>query len=1086
MSWSAGCSRSATARPCARWSPGRRSARPAARAVGRRPREAEAMVLSDVSIKRPVFATVVSLVLIIFGLFAYDRLSVREYPDIDPPVISVSTVYRGAAAEIVETQITQVIEDAVSGIDGIRAINSNSREESSSVSIEFTLSRDVDSAANDVRDRVARVAARLPDEADTPVVAKTEADSRPIVYLTLLSDRHDRLELSDYATRFLVDRLSIVPGVASVRILGGWTYAMRVRLDRTALAARGLTVQDVENAIRRQNVDIPSGRIESTMREFSVRTDSSLKTAEEFARIVVKEGETYLTRLGEVASVDLGPEDERTEQRTNGRSSVGLGIVRQSKANDLDISAGVNAALEVLRETLPDGVTLDVTYDRSVFIQQSIKEVYHALSVALGLVVAVIFVFLRSWRATIIPALAIPVSILGAFMVLAALGYSINVLTLLALVLAIGLVVDDAIVVLENIHRRIEEGEPPLLASLRGARQIGFAVIATTMVLIAVFVPISLMEGQTGRLFREFGISVAAAVLFSGLVALTLTPMLCSKLLKPHTSDGMLVRLTEPVFTGMTAGYRWLLRGCLAAPLIVVALGFLASMVAYLFYAGLPKEFAPTEDRGVVFIPVTGPEGASLDYLRRNVTAIEGALLQHIGDKGPLGSTLAILAPNFGRPGAVNSAFIVARLKDWDQRTEKQQDFARRLFPALQQVPGVRAFPVNPPSLGQSAIQAPVQIAVGGPTYAAIDGWVDRIIARAAENRSLLNLTKDYQPSRPQVRVRIDRDRASSLGVPVDVLGRTLETMLGAREVTQFDREGKRYKVMVQGLPGNKDTPSELSSIYVRSTTTGRLIPLSNLVSITERSAAPTLTRVDRLRAITIQATPAPGYTLDEALTYLEKVAGEELPPEARISYLGQSRDLKETSSAIWITFGLALAIVFLVLAAQFESWIHPIVIMLSVPLAITGALGAIWFAGMSFNIYSQIGVIMLIGLIAKNAILIVEFANQLRDEGQGVYEAVLEASVARLRPILMTSIATVFGAVPLAWGTGAGAESRQALGMAVVGGMTFATFLSLFVVPVLYLLLAGLTRPTGHIARSLSAMEERHRLDGAQQHPAE
>ena len=1032
------------------------------------------MLLSDVSIRRPVFATVVSLVLVIFGLFAYQRMSVREYPDIDPPIISVSTVYKGAAAEIVETQITQLIEDAVAGIDGIRAINSNSREESSSVSIEFTLARNVDSAANDVRDKVARVASRLPEEADTPVVAKTEADSRPIIFITLLSDRHDRLELTDFATRNLVDRLSIIPGVASVRILGGWSYAMRIRLDRQELAARALTVQDVENAIRRQNVDIPSGRIESAQREFSVRTDSSLRTPEEFNRIVVKDGEGYLVRLGEVAMVDLGPEDDRTEQRTNGRSSVGLGIIRQSKANDLEISAGLAEIIDELRATLPDGASLEVTYDRSVFIKQSIYEVYHALAIAMALVVGVIFIFLRSWRATIIPALAIPVSICAAFIILGALGYSINVLTLLALVLAIGIVVDDAIVVLENIHRRIEEGEPPLLAAVRGSRQIGFAVIATTLVLIAVFVPISMMEGQTGRLFREFGISVAAAVAFSGVVALTLTPMLCSKLLKSHEANGLLHRLTEPFFVGMTSGYRWLLRGALA-----LAVGFS-------FFLALPNELSPTEDRAVVFIPVTGPEGASMDYTRRNVERIEQALLPHVGEGKPLGSVLAILAPNFGRPSPVNSAFIVARLKDWDQRDMKQQEFAKRLFPSLLGIPGVRAFPVNPPSLGQSAIQAPVQIAIGGPTYAVIDGWVDRIIQRASENRNLLNLTKDYQPSRPQIRVHIDRDRASSLGVPIDVLGRTLETMLGAREVTQFDREGRRYKVMPQGTAETKDRPEVLANIYVRSATTGRLIPLSNLVRIEERSTAPTLARVDRLRAVTIQASLGPDYTLEQALNYLERIAAQELPPEARISFLGQSREFKETSAAIYITFALALLIVFLVLAAQFESWIHPVVIVASVLPAATGALGIMLYTGVSLNVYSKIGIIMLVGLIAKNAILIVEFANQLRDEGRSINEAVLEASVARLRPILMTSIATVFGAVPLAWSSGAGAEAREALGMAVVGGMTFATLLGLFLAPALYVLFAGFTRPVGHIARALTRLEAAHPVTPHGTQPAE
>ena len=787
-----------------------------------------------------------------------------------------------------------------------------------------------------------------------------------------------------------------------------------------------------------------------------------------------------------MARVDLGPEDDRTEQRTNGRNSVGLGIIRQSKANDLEISAGLREILDELRAALPDGASLEVTYDRSVFIKQSIYEVYHALGIAMALVVGVIFVFLRSWRATIIPALAIPVSICAAFIILGALGYSINVLTLLALVLAIGIVVDDAIVVLENIHRRIEEGEPPLLAAVRGSRQIGFAVIATTLVLIAVFVPISMMEGQTGRLFREFGISVAAAVAFSGVVALTLTPMLCSKLLRSHEADGWLHRLTEPFFVGMTAGYRWLLRGALAAPVIVVALGGLALALGFSFFLALPSELSPTEDRGVVFVPVTGPEGASMEYTRRNVERIEQALLPHVGDGKPLDSVLAILAPNFGRPSPVNSAFIVARLKDWDGREMKQQEFAKRLFPSLLGIPGVRSFPVNPPSLGQSAIQAPVQIAIGGPTYAVIDGWVDRIIQRASENRNLLNLTKDYQPSRPQVRVHIDRDRAGSLGVPIDVLGRTLETMLGAREVTQFDREGRRYKVMVQGTAETKDRPEVLSNIYVRSATTGRLIPLSNLVRIEERSTAPTLTRVDRLRAVTIQASLGPDYTLDQALTYLERIAEQELPPEARISFLGQSREFKETTAAIYVTFALALLIVFLVLAAQFESWIHPVVIVASVLPAATGALGTMLYTGISLNVYSRIGIIMLVGLIAKNAILIVEFANQLRDEGRSIHEAVLEASVARLRPILMTSIATVFGAVPLAWSSGAGAEAREALGMAVVGGMTFATLLGLFLAPALYLLFARFTRPVGHIARSLTRLEAAHPLAPHRTQPAE
>ncbi|MBX3453198.1 efflux RND transporter permease subunit [Ferrovibrio sp.] len=1029
------------------------------------------MVLSDVSIKRPVFATVMSLVLIIFGLFALRGMAVREYPDIDPPVVSVSTTYRGASAEIIESKITQIIEDSVAGIEGIRSITSSSREESSSVSIEFNLSRSVDAAANDVRDRVSRVLSRLPAEADTPTVAKTEADARPIVYLSLTSDRMSFLELTDYADRFLVDQFSIVDGVASVNIYGARKYAMRVYLDRMAMAARNVTVQEVESAIARQNVELPSGRVESSQREFTVRTESGLRTPEQFRNIVLRQQDGYLVRLGEVAKVELGAEDERSEQRTNAKPSIGLGIIRQSKANAMDISNGVQAALDRVKDSLPQGVNLEVTYDQSKFISQSIYEVFHALTVALGLVIGVIFLFLRSWRATLIPAVAIPVSVIGSFIVLGALGYSINVLTLLALVLAIGLVVDDAIVVLENIHRRIELGEPPLLASLRGARQIGFAVIATTVVLIAVFVPISLMEGNTGRLFREFGISVAASVLFSGFVALTLTPMMCSKLLHEAKDEGWFYKITEKFFVGMTNAYGWTLKQALNMPFVVLALGGVVSLAAYLMFLALPREFAPTEDRGVFFVSMTGPEGSSYDYTRRNVMRVE-QVLQPLIDRGDVTRVLANVAPGWGgRPAPVNTGFIVVRLKDWHERTVKQQDLVREVFPRLLGITGVRAFAINPPSLGQSGSQAPVQFIIGGPTYATLDQWSERVMERALGNPNLLNLTKSYLPTRPEIRVEIDRNRAADLGVPIETIGRTMETMLGSREVTNFQREGKQYKVLVQARPEDRVTPSDLNNIYVR-TVSGALIPLQNLVKIGEGANARELTRNDRLRSVTITASLTPDYTLGEALDYLEKVAAETLPPEARITYGGQSREFKDSSAAVYLTFALALVIVFLVLAGQFESWIHPVIIIFSVPLAITGALGALLFKGLSLNIYSQIGIIMLIGLIAKNAILIVEFANQLRDEGRDVRTAVQDSSTIRLRPILMTTIATIFGAMPLAYATGAGAESRSALGWVIVGGMSFATLLSLYAVPALYLLLAGFAKPAGFIARRLSDMD--------------
>ncbi|MEE8246292.1 MAG: efflux RND transporter permease subunit, partial [Alphaproteobacteria bacterium] len=960
-------------------------------------------------------------------------------------------------------------------IEGIKTIESTSREESSSVSITFLLSREIDAAANDVRDRVARVVGRLPEEADVPRVAKTEADARPIMWVAMTSDRMDGLELTDYAERFLVDRLSIVPGVASIRIGAKRRYAMRVWLDKYELAARELTVRDVEAALERQNVELPSGRIESLQREFAVRTESGLKTPEEFRKIVVKDDAGYLVRLGEVARVEVGAEDDRSELRANGRNAVGLGVVKQSKANTLDVANGIREVVEILRPTLPEGMGLDVSYDKSLFISQSIKEVFIALSIAFSLVLAVIFFFLRSFRATIIPVVAIPVSVIAAFIVLAALDYSVNVLTLLALVLAIGLVVDDAIVVLENIHRHIEDGEPPLLASVRGARQIAFAVIATTLVLVAVFIPISFLEGNTGRLFREFGVAVAAAVIFSSFVALSLTPMMCSKWLRAARDEGVLYRVTEPMFEAMRNGYRWLLERALAMPIVVVALAVAVSGVAYNMFEALPREFAPIEDRGIIFIPISAPEGSSLEYTRRYVLEIERELLPLV-DEGIAARVFTILAPGFGRPGQVNSAFSFLRLRDWDEREITQQEVSRKIFPMLLAVPGVRAYAVNPPSLGHRSFRAPVQMVLGGPSYEVLSEWRDQVLERARENPRLLNVNSDYEETRPELRVEIERNRAADLGVSIEDIGRNLETMLGSRFVTTYSKGGKEYNVVLQARPEDRQTPGDLSNIYVRSRTTGRLILLANLVTYEESAGARQLNRVDRLRAITISASLAPGYTMGEALGFLESVARDELPGQVRITWKGVSREYKDSSSALYFTFGMALLIVFLVLAGQFESFIHPFIIILAVPLALTGALGAMLWAGLSVNVYTQIGMIMLIGLIAKNGILIVEFANQLRDRGQDIRSAVSDASVIRLRPILMTTIATAFGAMPLAFATGAGAEAREALGMVIIGGVSFASLLSLFVVPVLYLALARFTKPTGHIERLLTGMETEYR----------
>jgi len=1032
------------------------------------------MVLSDISIKRPVFATVLSLILVVLGLAAGSRLPIREYPAIDPPIVSVTTIYKGASNEVVESRITEIVESAVSGIEGVKTISSISREERSNVTIEFQLSRNVDDAAADVRDKVSRIISRLPEAAELPVISKVDSDARAIVWFALASERMTQMELTDYARRYLVDRLSIVPGVASVFVSGERRFAMRIWMDRQAMAARDITVDDIEQAIKRQNVELPGGRIESAQRELTVKTDSRLATPEQFSSIVVGTRGGYQIRLGEVAKVEVAPEDERSEMRANRRTSIGLGILRQSTANTLSVAEGVKKEMAVLQPSMPPDVSMLIGYDESVFIKQSIHEVFHALGLGIVLVIAVIFVFLRSVRATIIPAIAIPVSIIASCTVIAALGFSINVLTLLALVLAIGIVVDDAIVVLENIHRRIELGEPPLLAAVRGARQIAFAVIATTLTLAAVFIPISFMEGNTGRLFTEFGIALAAAVLFSGLVALSLSPMMCSKFLRTHDGEGRLYLMTERIFDGMNSGYRWLLGKTQGAPLVMAAVALLVSMLAVGLFRVLPKEFAPIEDRGVIIVRITAPEGASMGYTREQVRKIEDAVYPLI-ERGDAYVVMSNLAPGWQRPAPVNEANVFVRLKPWDERNSKQQALVQEITREVVGLPGARATAINPASLGQRGINVPIQFVLGGPDYETLRGWRDQIMERARQDGRFLNVDSNYRENKPELRVRIDRAKAADLGVSVETIGRTLEAMFGSREVNTYVDRGEEYKVLIQARQEDRATPRDLSNIFVRSGSTNQLIPLSNLVTLRETGGPQDLNRFERLRSITVSASLAPGFTIEKALETLEQFAAEELPPEARIGYQGESREFKESSKSLYFTFGLALLIVFLVLAAQFESWVHPLIIMLTVPLAVTGGLLALALTGISLNVYSQIGMILLIGIMAKNGILIVEFANQLRDEGKSIAEAVLESSVTRLRPILMTSIATIAGAVPLAWASGAGAESREAIGWVIIGGVTLSTLLTLFVVPAFYLLLARFTKPINAIAQRLAQLERGH-----------
>ncbi|MEQ9532768.1 efflux RND transporter permease subunit [Marinobacter salarius] len=1024
------------------------------------------MILSDVSIKRPVFATVLSLLIVVFGLAALLGLPVREYPDIDPPVVSISTDYIGAAAEVVDTQITQVVEGAISGIEGIRSIESSTEQGESRTSIEFTISRNVDIAANDVRDAVSRIADQLPEEAEAPVVQKADSDARPMMWVTLRSDIWDSAELSDFAERVLADRLSVLDGVADVRIGGERRYAIRVWLDRERLAARDITVAEVERSLRANNVELPAGSVDSSTRNFTVRAEGRLTNVEQFRDLVIRRDGNDLLRLGEVANVQMGVESDVSRLRANGKTAIGMGIIRQSKANTVAVSDAVRAELEKIRETLPPEVTIAESYDESIFIRASIKEVVFTLAIAVSLVILVIFLFLRSWRATLIPAVTIPVAVIGAFIGLGFLGFSINVLTLLAVILAIGLVVDDAIVMLENIQRRIDEGEPPLLASYRGAKQVAFAVVATTLTLVAVFVPISFMGGNIGRLFAEFGFTLAAAVVVSSLVALTLAPMLCSKWLRhsPESAEGhRLWAASEKVLNGLTHGYERMLRFALNQPGLLLGLGLVGLIVAIVIFPRLPQELAPTEDRGVIIMPTSAPRGSTVEITDHYVRQAEQELLPYLED-GVSNRLLSIV----GFRDEEDNAFMIMGLVPWEDREIKQQQITSELRGKLSQVTGIRAIAVNPPGLGQRGFDQPVEFVVAGPDYESVQAWSEEIVERAKDNPNLLNLDTDFELTRPELRVSIDRERAADLDVTIEDVGLTLQTMLASRQVTTYLDRGREYDVILQAADADRATPSDLGQIFLRPREGGTLIPLQALVSVEEIGANPDLRRIDRLPAVVISASLADGYDLGAALTYLNNLAVDNLPPEARVSYKGLSREFQESSSAIYVTFGLAFVIVFLVLAAQFESWIHPLIIMLSVPLAVTGALLGLWWAGISLNIYSQIGIIMLLGLMAKNGILIVEFANQLRDKGYEVRDAILEGASLRFRPVLMTTISTVFGAVPLVLATGAGAESRASIGIVILGGLVFATTLTLFIIPVLYNLLARFAKSTNAIALEL------------------
>jgi multidrug efflux pump len=1038
------------------------------------------MRISELSIRRPVFATVLSLLLLIVGVMAALRLSLREYPDISQPVVSINVNYRGANAAVVETRITQVIENEVAGLEGVDKLTSQTRDERAQINVQFNTDRSIDDAANDVRDRITRIMARLPDEADPPQIEKQEAGFDPMLFVILTSNTRNGLELTDYAERYLVDRLGAVPGVASVFINGARRYSMRVWLDRGAMAARGVTVTDVESALRNQNIELPAGRIESSQREFTLRTETRLQSEEDFRNLVVgRGGDGYLVRLGDVAQVQLAAENQRGGSAVDGDPALMLPVVALSTANVLEVSAAIRKEMALIRETLPKDITFEVNIDNSMFIRESMRKVVVALGETGVIVLAVIFLFLGSLRATLIPAATIPVSILAAAILMAALDYSINTLTLLGAVLAIGLVVDDAIVVLENIIRRIELGEQPLLAAMNGSREISFAVIATTMVLVAVFLPISYLQGNVGKLFSEFGVSVAAAVVFSAVVALTLTPMMTSKLFARGIHRGRGAAAVDATFKSLASSYgaalRWSLAGARPVWLLLFA-GGSAALVLSLLVMGWPwsgmrlaQELAPPEDRGRVQVQVIGPEGATAQYTQRQLAQVA----EIARDEVVRGNAIRVIqrTGSNNSQASVSNGQILLPMKDWAERPDTTAQIVQRLRQRTADVPGARVVPQTPGGL-LGGNGKPVQIVLQGPEYRPLAQLAQQVMDEAGDNPGLANLEMNYEERQPQLQVSVDRNKAADLGVSLVNVARALETMLGSRVVTTFQKGGDEYNVVLQARDDQRASVGDLDNIYVRSDKSGELVPLASVVSTRETTAAAELRRFNRMRSVTITANLAVGYTLGEALDYVENIIHTlqgEVP--VQIDYDGESRELKRASGGLMLTFAFAMLIVYLVLAAQFESFVHPLVILAAVPLALTGALFGLWLFGSSINIFSQIGAVMLIGIASKNGILIVEFANQLRDRGVEFVEATIEAATARLRPVLMTTLATAVGAAPLMMATGAGAESRQSIGATVFFGSVFAVALTLFVVPALYVKIARHTRSPQYLSRLIDRL---------------
>ena len=1004
------------------------------------------MQLAETSIRRPVFATVLSLLIVLIGAVSFNRLNVREYPKIDEPVVSVQTRFGGASSEVIEGQVTKVLEDSLAGIEGVDVITSSSRQERSQISIRFALTRDADSAAADVRDKVSRVRQRLPQGIDEPVIAKVEADAFPVIFLTLSSDTHSSLQLSEMANSLVKPVLQTAPGAADVSVFGERKFAMRIWVDPDKLAAYRLTIQDLEDALRRSNLEVPAGRIESRQREFNVTAATDLQRPQEFSQVVIRTVNGLPVRIADVARVQQGPVDERSSVRLNGRDSVALGVIRQATANPLDLSAGVRQLLTKVQKDLPPGVQVEIANDNSVFIDRSIKAVFQTIVEASVLVALVIFVFLRTLRASIIPLLTIPVALIGAFALMALAGFSINTLTLLALVLAIGLVVDDAIVMLENIYRHIEEGIPPFQAAIKGAREVGFAIVAMTMTLVAVYAPLAFAPGRTGRLFTEFALALAGAVVVSGLVALTLSPMLSSVLLRHNPKPSRFDRVMEAVLVSVTRGYGHVLSWTLKHRWLVLLVMVGSGVVSYWAQADIKRELSPIEDRGVVVAQINGPDGATLDYTNRYALAIE-----RIGQNYP---EFDRVFATVGNP-TVAQGNIFFRALPWEERKKTTLEMAREMTPRVSSLSGVTAFPITPPSLGQGFTQRPINfVIITSESYQNLAQTVRAFQDELAKNPGFVQVDSDLRLNKPEIKLEVDRERAADMGVGVDAIARAVETMLGGRNVTRYKREGEQYDVIVQTNPTGRDTPDDIEKIFVRGKGES-MIPLSALVKIREVVVPRELNHFGQRRSASITANLSADYSVGEALDFMDATARKVLKPGYATDLNGSSREFRKSSDSLSLVFVLALVFIFLVLAAQFESFVDPFVILLSVPLSMAGALLALKLSGGTLNVFSQIGLITLVGLITKHGILIVEFANQLREQGLTTLQAIKQSATQRLRPIMMTTGAMVLGAVPLALATGAGAESRRQIGWVIVGGMSLGTLLTIFVVPTMYTLLA-------------------------------